>query len=544
MPMNNILLIDDEPVIVDTLFAMLSTVEHLELTIWKANSAIEGMEIMKNNRIDILITDVRMPGMSGLELIKHVKKQWSLCKVIFLSGYSDYEYLQTAMRENAFDYILKPVEDEVIIEAIQRVIEEIETDLRMHDIMTQTELQLQKAQYLLHKDFFENLLSGRLQTLSSIFGYLQTLQIPLEQEQDVVLMIGRVDRWPQDYRLKDKLQLQYAVNNIVEEYLRKTCRIVSFNEDRYIVWLIQTDSAQDLTHLQWYINELLEKIQESIRQYLHLPVSFVLSKPNIGWQQIHHTYKEMSEWMQRGIGLDEGIILIEQASSMLSQYGEQEPLPHDIKRNLYQLTNLLESGDKLTFQRTMTIFFHDIQKAVFIDYTLQLEIFAHLSAMFLSYMNARKITLSIENELDLKPLSNYEMHANWSAFQDYCSRLASVLFSYAEGEKKDQKQEIIDKVDAYIVKHLHQNTSLDHLAKTFHLSPFYLSRLYHAEKGISISERTKLLKLARAKELLSAEGVKIHEVASELGFYNISYFTKFFKRNTGISPQEYRQNNT
>ncbi|MFC3803833.1 response regulator [Cohnella sp. GCM10012308] len=542
--MNNILLIDDEPVIVDTLFAMLSTVEYLELTIWKANSAIEGMEIMKNNRIDILITDVRMPGISGLELIKHVKKQWSRCKVIFLSGYSDYEYLQTAMRENAFDYILKPVEDEVIIEAIQRVIGEIETDLRMHDIMTQTELQLQKAQYLLHKDFFENLLSGRLQTLSSIFGYMQSLQIPLEQEQDVVLMIGRVDRWPQDYRLKDKLQLQYAVNNIVEEFLRKTCRIVSFIEDRYIVWLIQTDSAQDLTHLQWYINELLEKIQQSIRQYLHLPVSFVLSKPNIGWLQIHHTYKEMSEWMQRGIGLDEGIILIEQASSMLSQFGEQELLPQDIKRNLYQLTNLLESGDKPTFQRTMTTFFHDIQRAVFIDYTLQLEIFAHLSAMFLSYMNARKITHSIENELDLKPLSNYEMHANWSAFEEYCSRLASMLFSYAEGEKKDQKQEIIDKVDAYIVKHLHQNTSLDHLAKTFHLSPYYLSRLYHAEKGISISERTKLLKLARAKELLSAEGVKIHEVASQLGFYNISYFTKFFKKNTGISPQEYRQNNT
>lgn len=542
--MNNILLIDDEPVIVDTLFAMLSTVEHLELTIWKANSAIEGMEIMKNNRIDILITDVRMPGMSGLELIKHVKKQWSRCKVIFLSGYSDYEYLQTALRENAFDYILKPVEDEVIIEAIQRVIGEIETDLRMHDIMTQTELQLQKAQYLLHKDFFENLLSGRLQTLNSISGYLHTLQIPLKQDQDVVLMIGRVDRWPQDYRLKDKLQLQYAVNNIVEEYLHTTCRIVSFIEDRYIVWLIQTASAQDMTHLQWYINELLEKIQQSIRQYLHLPVSFVLSKPNIGWQQIHHTYKEMSEWMQRGIGLDEGIILIEQASSMISQYRDQELLPQDIKRNLYQLTNLLESGDKQTFQRTMTIFFHDIQKAVFIDYTLQLEIFAHLSAMFLSYMNTRKITLSIENELVLKPLSNYEMHANWSAFEDYCLRLAGMLFSYAEGEKKDQKQEIIDKVDAYIVKHLHQNTSLDHLAKTFHLSTYYLSRLYHAEKGISISERTKVLKLARAKELLSAEGVKIHEVASELGFYNISYFTKFFKKNTGISPQEYRQKNS
>ncbi|GBG06455.1 hypothetical protein PAT3040_00982 [Paenibacillus agaridevorans] len=542
--MNNILLIDDEPVIVESLYNMLTRMEHLELIIWKANSAIAGLEIMKNNRIDILITDVRMPGMSGLELIQHVKQQWSRCKVIFLSGYSEYEYLQTALRENAFDYLLKPIDDEVIIETVQRVIGEIETDLRMHDIMTQTELQLQKAQYLLHKDFFEHLLYDNHLTIESIAGYVQTLHIPLDLEHEVIMMIGRVDRWPQDYRLKDKLQLQYAINNIVEEYLRETCQIVSFTEDRYVIWLIQAGSSQDLTHLQWYINELLEKIQQSIRQYLHLPVSFVLSKPNIGWLQIHYTYKEMSEWIQRGIGLDEGIILVEQADSMLSQYSEQELLPQDIKRNLNQLTNLLETGDKATFHRTISDFFYVIQKAVFIDYTLQLEIFAHLSVMLLSYMNTRKITRSIEIQLDLKPLSNYGMHANWSAFEDYCSRLADMLFSYAEGEKKDQKQQITDKVDAYIIKHLHENTSLDHLAKTFHLSPSYLSRLYHAEKGVSLSERIKLLKLARAKELLSVEGAKIHEVASELGFYNVSYFTKFFKKNMGIPPQEYRQNNS
>ncbi|MBP1994499.1 response regulator transcription factor [Paenibacillus eucommiae] len=546
--MNNILLIDDEPVIVETLFNMLSRMEHLELIIWKAGSAPEGIEIMKSNRIDILITDVRMPGMSGLELIKHVQKQWSRCKVIFLSGYSDYEYLQTALRENAFDYLLKPIEDEVIVETVQRVIAEIASDLQLQDIMVQSELQLQKAHYLLHKDFFENLLFGVPLTPESIAGYVQTLQIPLDPEQDIILMIGRADRWPQDFQLKDKLLLQYAVNNIVEEYLRGSCRIAAFIGDRHVVWLIQAPpsqlDSQDSSHLQWYINELLEKIQQSIQQYLHLPVSFVLSKPNVGWQQIHHTYKEMGDWLQRGIGLDEGIILAQQASSILSQYSEQELLPQDIKRNINQLTNLLESGDKVTFHHTLTNFFHHMQKAVFLDFTLQLEIFAHLTAMFLSYMNARKITQSIGEQLDLKLLANYGMFANWPAFEDYCSRLAVLLFSYAEGEKKDQKKDIIDKVDAYIIKSLHENTSLDHLAKVFHLSPYYLSRLYHAEKGISLSERMKLLKLARAKELLLVEGIKIQEVALELGFYNVSYFTKFFKKNMGISPQEYKQNNT
>lgn len=553
--MNNVLLIDDEPIIVETTYNMLKRIEHLDLIVWKAHSAHEGLDIMRNNRIDILITDVRMPIMTGLELIKHVRKQWSRCKVIFLSGYSDYEYLQTALQHHAFDYLLKPVEDEKIIETVQRVIAEIDAELQMNDIMSQAETQLQKANYLLQKDFFEALFDGAPQSLDFIAGELQSLHIPLEPNENVILMMGRVDRWPQHFPLKDKLLLQYAINNIVEEFLREACRIVPVTDDRYLVWFIQhrtveqsddlydIEEKRDPVRLQWYINELLEKIQHSVQQYLQLPVSFILSKPNVGWLHIHHAYKEMAEWMQRGIGLDEGIIWVEKAGDML-QNGEQELLPKDIKRYINQLTNTLESGDKKEFNRTLADFFRITQKAVFLDFTLQMEIFAHLSAMYLSFINARKISRVIGGELDLTLLSNYNSFAHWSAFEEFCIRLSEALFSHTELEKRDQKKEIAEKVDAYIVKYINQNITLDQISKHFHLSPYYLSRLYHAEKGIPLSERMKLLKLTQAKELLLMEGKKIHEVALELGFYNVSYFGKFFKKNTGITPQEYKLNNT
>lgn len=552
--MNHVLLVDDEPMIVEGLYNMLNRMDELELIVWKAHSAMEGIQVMHNNRIDILITDVRMPGMSGIELIGHVRKQWHHCKVIFLSGYSDYEYLQSAFRQGAFDYLLKPAKYDTILETLQRVIQNIQIGWQERNVIAQAELHLQQAQNLLQKDFFKNVLGHKKLSLASIAEQLHYFQIPLSPEEPLILMVGRVDRWPSGSQLKDKLLLEYAVNNIVEDYLQRFCQIAAYSEQRYMIWFIQlrvpsrshenTEEIRDLQKLHWYIGQLLEKIQQSIQQYIQLPVSFMLSKSNVNWSAIPNTYEELSEWMRRGIGLDEKIILVEHADLLLSHYAEHELSPQEIRRRLNQLLHALESGDSTSFHAGMAEFFRSVQKTGFLDYSLQMEIFCHLSTMFLSFMNARKITNVIGQSLELNYLANYGMFANWAAFEEYCSQLATSLFQNTETERKDQKKEIIDKVDAFVIKSLNQNISLDQLSSVFHLSPYYLSRLYHAEKGITLSERIKQLKIARSKELLLVEGMKIHDVAMELGFDSVSYFTKFFKKNVGATPQEYKLNNS
>ncbi|WP_391570864.1 response regulator [Cohnella sp.] len=552
--MNHVLLVDDEPMIVEGLYNLLNRIEELELIVWKAHSAMEAIQVMQNNRIDILITDVRMPGMSGIELIGHVRKHWHHCKVVFLSGYSDYEYLQNAFRQGAFDYLMKPANYDTILDTLQRVIYSIQAEWQEQNVIAQAELHMQQAQTLLQKDFFKNVLGHKKLTLKSIAEHIQHFQIPLSPDQPLILMIGRVDRWPTGSQLKDKMLLEYAVNNIVEDYLQRFCRIATYSEQRYMIWFIQlrepvapqedAEEIRDLPKLHWYIGQLMEKIQQSIQQFIHLPVSFVLSKSDVTWTGIPITYDEMCEWMRRGIGLDEKIILVEHADLLLSHYAENELSPQEIRRNMNQLLHSLESGDSVSFHDGMTGFFRSVQKSVFLDYNLQMEIFLHLSTIFISYMNARKITKTIGQTIELKYLANYAMFANWAAFEEYCSLLATSLFSNTETERKDQKKEIIDKVDAFVIRSLNKDISLDQLSSVFHLSPYYLSRLYHSEKGITLSERIKQLKTARSKELLLLEGMKIQDVAVELGFDSVSYFTKFFKKNVGVTPQEYKLNNS
>ncbi|MFC5407197.1 response regulator transcription factor [Cohnella soli] len=549
--MNSVLFVDDEPLIVDNLFHFLAGIEEMDLLLWKAYSALEAIDIMQNNRIDILFTDVRMPGMSGLELIGHVRKHWPRCKVVFLSGYSDYEYLQTALRHDAFDYLLKPVDNLTIVDVLRRVISEFESEIQTLDVITRAEQQLRRALNLLQNEFLDGLLKGGPLPTADIRIQVRDLEIPLDPNHSVILLIGRVDRWPTHQHKRDKLLLQYAIGNIVEEYVNDKCRFVSHSDERYVVWLFQThyesagqgEEVRDMAKFQWYLNELLEKIQQTIRQYLHLPVSFVLSKPDVSWQQIPHTYGIMCELMQRGIGLDEQIIMIEQADDMLAQFPEKELAPQDVQRHMSRLANLLETDDKATFQDELMRFFRSMQQSVFLDYAFQLEIYSRISTMFLSFMNGRKMTAALGGQIDLDDLTHYRKHVNWSALEEYFLNLSTLIFSYADTERKDQKKEIVYKVDAYIVNSLNRNISLTELAKQVHLSPYYLSRLYHMEKGVSLFESIKELKLSRAKELLLREGYKVQDVAIELGFDNVPYFTRFFKKHIGITPMDYKQSN-
>lgn len=225
----------------------------------------------------------------------------------------------------------------------------------------------------------------------------------------------------------------------------------------------------------------------------------------------------------------------------MSRYQDAQLQPQEIKKQLFALSGLLEAGEVLAFLNELRSFFETIRKSVFLTYERQSEIFATLAGLYLSYMNSRQMTKEVGMKLDLTYLTNFNKHTDWQSFTDYCVRLAEALFLIIGDDVKEQKQEIAEKVDSYIIQNLSRNLTLQQLADHVHLSQFYLSRLYHSQRGYPISQKIKEQKLNRAKELLLQDGIKIKEVAAELGFENVPYFTTFFRKSLGMSPKEYKQ---
>ncbi|WP_214627515.1 response regulator transcription factor [Paenibacillus agaridevorans] len=538
--MHHILVVDDEPLIVRGVCNILSELEQTHIRY--AHSPREARRIAEESRIDILITDVRMPGMSGLDLALHVRELWPRCKVIFLSGHADFEYLQFALRHGAFDYLMKPSDRETLLGLLRKAMDCIAEEISERAVMDRTRQQVKDARPLLIEMYMRKLLSGDADALGELPEQLAMLDIPLRSGGPLVLLVGRIDSWPMHLAPKDRLLLEYAACNIMEEYLQSFSRIVSIKDGKSFVWLVQSvsDDEESARH-HLYIREMLEKIQQSVRQLLRLPMSIVLSSPAVAWDALAYEYRAMCGLLQQGIGLDEEIII----SGVAKQETEDQDKPggeYDyIEDTVAKLRLQLETREREAFGRTLSALFEWGQKTMFVGYSVQLELFSSVSAMLLGFMNKRKLAQTVGQSFELTSLSSYHAHDTWGDLLDFYLRLGDALFDRIEEERTDQKREIVDKLDRYVLENLDKDLSLPRLADIVHLSPHYLSRIYHRVKGYPLADYIADLKVGTAKRLLASQDMKAQDVGRMIGFEDMSYFGRFFKKHAGMTPGEYKE---
>ena len=126
-----ILLVDDEPHIINMIMRLLDSIENMELDIYYAYSAVDALDIIKKGRIDLLITDIQMPGMNGLELLQQINLFWSGTKSIVLTAYPEFHYAYEVFQQNASGYLLKTEEKEVILKTILHTLEIIDQERQM-----------------------------------------------------------------------------------------------------------------------------------------------------------------------------------------------------------------------------------------------------------------------------------------------------------------------------------------------------------------------------------------------------------------------------
>nr|NLB79928.1 response regulator [Clostridiaceae bacterium] len=159
--MSRLLIVDDFPIIVDGLAELFSEKAELDMEIFRAYSVIEALEVLGNVRIDIVLSDIRMPVKTGIDLLKEIRSQWPRCKVIFLTSYNDFQYARDAISLGGYDYILKTEGDERIIESVCRALEELRNEQEYEELIKKSKEQYNQSKPILQKEFFTELLAGR-----------------------------------------------------------------------------------------------------------------------------------------------------------------------------------------------------------------------------------------------------------------------------------------------------------------------------------------------------------------------------------------------
>lgn len=444
--MYRLLIVDDEPVIVNGLVQLFQEYTEIELDIRKAYSSSEALAIAQKTKLDIMVSDIRMPQKSGLQLVDEIVYYWPSCRIIFLTGYSEFEYVYEAIRKNVDNYILKTEGIEPIFQAVKTAVSKLEEENRRR-------LQLEKAQmYLgitnsfLKKELIDRVLNGESITLLLEDARYSDIDFGIVLDRPSFFVVGVVDQLTEP-----KFKLPQSVQRIFLEHLPASiaCEEVSC-EERVLIWLLQPDEgllhrfrvdSPDL-QLNWhgivtYMKGVLELVQNECEQVLGVNVSFGVSGDLLHqWESLH--------------------LQIEAVRAMI------------VKRT--------------SLEQPMLI-------------------------------------------LDLEKLSQLE----------------DTLHKSGGIEQEEFKSILIDRVHQYVLDNLSGDVSLTSIAEEVYLNPSYLSRYYKQITGQNLLEYIQSTKLHVAIQLMENTNLKLNEIAIRVGFESPSYFTTFFKRKTGLSPQEYRK---
>lgn len=533
--MYRMLIVDDLPIIVRSMKALFEEQDRLPLTLYGAHSGLEALEVLKRTRIDIVLSDIRMPEMDGLDMLKEIRRLWPRCKVIFLTGYSEFEYAKMTVAFGGFDYILKTESEQRIVEAVQRALAAIAEESAVNHLLEQAKGQIRQALPVLQKQLLMQLLQGEAPEESEVRRALAELQIALDPGRPVMLLVARIDDWQDRTAIRDKALMRYALINVVGEHLASLSAVAPVEwSDAEIVWLLQSEHPP--VGMATFVFGTLEPLQQVCRELLGLTVSFLLGEQAVAWRMIADRFREMrGKWRWGWGGGHESLLLDSSPGAQRRTDGGSLAL----QERLGRLDTLLNNNQQEAFFALLEEVLASVREERQ-DVRRKLLVYHAISAMFIACKTEIETVIDTFELADLRRLQPETAVASWTNMENLFRSVSRQLFDAVQANRKDRVEEIVHTVEQYAAAHIDTDTSLVRLADVAGLSPAYLSRLYKQATGRGLSEYLSALKLQTARRLLQDNRLKIQEVAHALGYNSGLAFTRFFKNQTRMTPQEYR----
>lgn len=516
-----LLVVDDETLLRERIMTTLKNSNLSIDTYLSAQNAFEALEIIEKEHPKIVITDIRMPKMSGLELADRIRKQSPDTIIILLTGYSEFEYAHFAIQKDVFAYLLKPVESEKLISVIldaQKKIEAKEKKERLfHVFKEHFANNLQSIQ----KQYIENLLFSNTNIKDAdlnrdvyglTFSKYRLIAISCSTTADVA-----------------KLESEYYCTHLVEEYIHnllpKTVTYV-FGNLVFMIWeIVKDDIFDDNKDMLKFLNQLNTYAQQNFLGILSAGIS-MLSDTLSNLQILRYQTSECLEYLQNTGKSD--FILHEDILST------DVPL-WEIKAKIEALVSEINSGNAdLVLKSFNTIIENIEQNQPDYLYSACLLLTSHVCFMIREYnFNTADLSRAISpilSQLENHPKEGITALRIW--IQNVCNLVSTA--------HQNRTNALIDSIYEYInINYCHQ-IGLAEASRYVGRNPSYISRLVSEQTGKSFTQLLTDKRINEAKTLLAQTNLKLAEISERIGYTNVNYFTKVFKATTNMTANDYR----
>ncbi|QUI21021.1 response regulator [Vallitalea pronyensis] len=534
--MYRLLIIDDEPFIADSLFSLFDNLESMELEVYKAYSARQALHILQKHRVDIVLSDISMPNIDGLELQQILSDKWPAAKVIFLTAYNDFNFAQQAIRHNVVDYILKTEPEQTIIQSIEKTIHLLEEESMNKELLENFKSEKNKYLPLIQKEFIQDLLNGLHMNETNLNQQFKELHLPFSAYSKVIILLLREDNVNSHLPYYIKKENLLKIQKIVHRFIHKKLACYSFQSNsRYQTYIIQHAHDDDYT----YLYETLDVIQKSIYNTLNIKISFFLGTDYVSWDQIYAYHQEFMSCFVHEFGAAKYCIVTDKNGMKQPDTLHKNLLKKHREINQRMSMYILDQNQE-AFNPLYQQLKSDIIGNMDLPYPIYIQFLHDFSNMLITHLNQYQLYHKSDYNMYIKKLVNLTKMGSLEDIFLTFDEVIEVIFKGFSNNQDDQSDKTIALVNDYIINHLDGDTSLSTISHVLNYNASYLSRLYKTHTGQKLSEYIADLKLNKAKELLRNHQIKINKITKAIGFETPSYFTRFFKNKTGLTPQAYR----
>lgn len=506
--MIKLLIVDDEQIEREGMQAILHRA-YPELSIQQARNGKVAVEMVDEFMPDLILMDIMMPGMNGLEAIERISTVHPHIKFVMVTAYDMFDYARSALKLGVKDYLLKPSKPSEILETVGKVLKEIEAERETHAVNKLQQDALEKALRVVETDVVTQLLYDHVHEVH-IDLLMEMLGIQSARESFVMVVLLPAGSEHLYQVIKEKVRKTGSgwvgalsgcqLPIIVFREQDKSFRTQAVSLARDILSAVKSESGA-----RWFAGignayGSLEQIRQSYQEALNatmdtsLPVKyrFYGDMPVLGAVSDGQLGRQREKQLFDQVRLGQWDLVIDTVMDVIHSYANAE-------------TNLLQAQQRI---------------------------------LELLWMAARVMS-ELGIEIDTP---TYSLQA-----QDY--RQLRIETSHLIGQMRQAHEESYDRLESdkiqqikqYIAEHSHEDISLDALANKVGLSPIYISKMFKEKLGVNYIDFLTECRIEKAKKLLSDSEKSLKEITFEIGYHEPNYFSKVFKKMCGISPTEYRR---
>ena len=544
--MYRILLVDDEEYALE---GLKHGVDFRELgfeKVYTAGNVVAAKEILLTESVDVILCDIEMPGGSGLELLSWIRELGISVVALILTCHADFEYSRKALQLGSIDYVLKPVAYEELKEALKKALGPVQKIKRQKNAAVREKLFIRNRDRL-SQELWNDMLTGELSVSEKLLEELFIcIDKPFQKEYRYRLFLIDILFSHEDVNAWEDKNVRFAIRNMADEILIKKQGWVFWMEE-FLAGIIfdesQVQSPEGLCESSvrkggYQEGGKSKKLEEELARFFKICRKYLECYFNAFYAPCA-TVGELPKLCEMLLSKAKRQVLKKELTAYL-----EEDLP--IRKTKFpqpdpeQWENLMKTGTEKEITDTICRFARknisegSLNSGILEDYTG--------ICMQAAYACAAdwKCGTDFLMESDLQIQMNRAFRSR-EQYVKFVEMLAHKLCTIRQKVIKTVRQTLSDRAKEYVEAHLEEHLSNEQIAKALFLNGDYLSRVFRKETGTTLAEYISQRRIERAKELLLTTAIPVSEIALTVGFSSFSYFTKVFKKRTGMEPLKFRK---